>query len=150
MYGSADRALTNERDFPVLSKRRGSRTASKCQDGLATVHQQSRRGSPWLPNLVRLHIEGVGAEYMPYRGPAIDSWTGTTELAPGKSTTVVFRDAADKRGVWRLPPGDYRISARYHVPPELAAPPTVSHRERVWRGMVRSAPVAMTVLGSRR
>ena len=74
-----------------------------------------------LPNSARLRIEGVGAEYVPYPGPPIDPWGGAHELAPGAAATVVFRDTSDKRGVWRLPPGIYRITAIYEVRAESPA-----------------------------
>lgn len=99
-----------------------------------------------LPNLLRLHIDDAGAQYLPYPGPAIDPWGGATELAPGGSTALVFRDASDRRGIWRLPPGEYRVSAVYDVPADLAAPRSLIQPDRVWRGQVRSPPVVMTVL----
>jgi hypothetical protein len=103
-----------------------------------------------LPNLVRLQIDGAGAHYVPYPGPAIDPWAGATALAPGGSTTVVLRDTSDRRGVWRLPPGEYRANAVYDVPADLAPPPAFRQPERVWRGQVRSPLAAMTVLDAPR
>ena len=38
------RCPTNERDFPVPSKRRRSRTASKCQDEIVEVHLKLSEG----------------------------------------------------------------------------------------------------------
>lgn len=98
-----------------------------------------------LPNMVRLRIEGIGAEYVPYPGPPIDPWGGACELAPGANATVEFRNASDKRGVWRLPPGNYRITALYEVPPDLAPPATIVEPSRVWRGRLESPPAMMTV-----
>jgi hypothetical protein len=98
-----------------------------------------------LPNQVRLRIEGVHAEYLPYPGPPIDPWGGALELVPQATTTVLFPDTHDKRGIWRLPPGDYRVTALYDVPPDLAAPATIPHPERVWRGRLESSPATMTV-----
>jgi hypothetical protein len=102
-----------------------------------------------LPSMIRLHIEGERAEYVPYPGPPIDPWEGVHELAAGASTVVVFRDTSDKRGVWRLPPGDYRIKALYEVPPELAPPLAIANPQRVWRGRVESPPASMTVRPNR-
>jgi hypothetical protein len=98
-----------------------------------------------LPNLVRLRFEGIGAEYVPYPGPPIDPWGDTRELAPGATATVEFRNASDKRGVWRLPPARYRITALYEVPPDLAPPATIAEPGRVWRGRLESPPARMTV-----
>jgi hypothetical protein len=98
-----------------------------------------------LPNLIRLRAEGAGAQYVPYPGPAIDPWGGARELAPGESATVLFRDASDRRGVWRLPPGSYRIRAIYDVPENLAVAPFVSDAGRVWRGRSESPAAAMSV-----
>jgi len=98
-----------------------------------------------LPNMVRLRIEGSGAEYVPYPGPPIDPWGGTRELAPGAIATVVFINASDKRGVWRLPPGNYRIIAVYDVPSDLAPPATIADPGRTWRGRLESLPALMSV-----
>ena len=99
-----------------------------------------------LPNMVRLRIEGAGAEYVPYPGPPVDPWGGASELAPGASATVAFVDASDKRGVWRLPPGNYRIVPVYDVPPDLAPPATIADPSRVWRGRLEGPPVSMRVM----
>jgi len=98
-----------------------------------------------LPSQVRLRIEGPGAEYVPYPGPPIDPWGGARELAPGAVATVEFPDLSDRRGVWRLPPGTYRVVATYDVPQALAAPSTLEHPARVWRGHVESAPATLRV-----
>ena len=98
-----------------------------------------------LPNSARLRIEGTGAQYVPYPGPPIDPWGGAHELAPGATATVVFRDTSDKRGVWRLPPGTYRITAIYEVPADLAPPASIANPGRTWRGRVESPPATMTV-----
>jgi len=98
-----------------------------------------------LPNMVRLRIEGSGAEYVPYPGPPIDPWGGAHELAPGAIATVVFINASDKRGVWRLPPGNYRIIAIYDVPADLAPPATIADPRRFWRGRLESLPTKMSV-----
>ena len=99
-----------------------------------------------LPNMVRLRIEGAGAEYVPYPGPPVDPWGGARELAPGASAAVAFVDASDKRGVWRLPPGNYRIVPVYNVPPDLAPPATIADPSRVWRGRLEGPPVSMRVM----
>ena len=98
-----------------------------------------------LPNMVRLRIEGAGAEYVPYPGPPIDPWAGASELVPGGTVTVEFRDTSDKRGIWRLPPGSHRIAALYEVTTDLAPPPTIANPGRVWRGRLESPPVTMIV-----
>ena len=102
-----------------------------------------------LPNMVRLRIDGEHAQYVPYPGPPIDPWEGARELAEGASAAVLFRDASDKRGVWRLPPGDYRVRALYEVPPDLTPPAGLASPNRVWRGRVESEPVSMTVQPAR-
>lgn len=98
-----------------------------------------------LPNMVRLRIEGIGAEYVPYPGPPIDPWDGARDLAPGATATILFPDTSDKRGVWRLPPGEYRITAVYEVPPDLSPPATIADPSQVWRGRLESPPATMTV-----
>ena len=98
-----------------------------------------------LPNMVRLRIEGIGAEYVPYPGPPIDPWDGARDLAPGATATILFPDTSDKRGVWRLPPGEYRITALYEVPPDLAPPATIADPSRVWRSRLESPPPTVTV-----
>jgi hypothetical protein len=47
--------------------------------------------------------------------------------------------------VWRLPPGNYRITAIYEVPHDLASPASIADSARVWRGQWASAPAMMTV-----
>ena len=99
-----------------------------------------------LPNQVRLRIEGIGAEYVPYPGPPIDPWDGVRELVPAATVTVVFIDTSDRRGVWRLQPGNYRITAVYDMPPDLAPPSTIVDGSRVWRGRLESSPTLMKVV----
>jgi hypothetical protein len=98
-----------------------------------------------LPNVLRLRIEGAGAEYVPYPGPPIDPWDGARELAPGLHATVLFRDTSDKRGIWRLPRGSFSITAVYEVTPDLAPPSRIAGAGRLWRGRVQSSPVTMVV-----
>jgi len=98
-----------------------------------------------LPSMVRLRIEGAGAEYVPYPGPPVDTWAGASELAPGGTVTVEFRDASDKRGIWRLPPGSHRITAVYEVTTYLAPPQTIADPGRVWRGRLESPPMMMII-----
>jgi len=98
-----------------------------------------------LPNMVRLRIEGAGAQYVPYPGPPIDPWEGASELAPGGAATVEFRDTSDKRGIWRLPPGSHRITAVYEVTADLAPPQTMANPGGVWRGRLESQPVTMII-----
>jgi len=98
-----------------------------------------------LPNMVRLRVEGVGAQYTPYPGPPIDPWGGAHELAPRATATVAFGNASDKRGVWRLPPGKYRIIPVYDVPADLAPPATIADRSRIWRGRLEGSPASMRV-----
>ena len=98
-----------------------------------------------LPNRVGLRIEGSGAQYVPYPGPPIDPWGDARELAPGATATVVFRNASDKRGIWRLPPGNYRIIPLYDVPPDLVPPATIADRSPVWRGHLEGSPALMSV-----
>jgi len=98
-----------------------------------------------LPNMVRLRIEGAGAEYLPYPGPPVDPWAGARELEPGGTVTVEFHDTSDKRGVWRLPPGSHRITALYEVPTDLGPLPTFASPGRVWRDRLESLPVTMIV-----
>jgi hypothetical protein len=62
--------------------------------------------------------------------------------------SVVFLDASDRSGVWRLLPGDYRVSAPYDVPADLVAPQVFGRHEPVWQGQVRSPQAVMTVLDS--
>jgi hypothetical protein len=81
------------------------------RDVLVTVANGGSAPVVMLPNMVRLRIEGAGAEYVPYPGPPVDPWAGAREMAPGATTTVEFRDTSDKRGLWRLPPGSHRIIA---------------------------------------
>ena len=100
-----------------------------------------------LPNMVRLRVEGIGAEYVPYPGPPIDPWGGAREMAPGATMTVEFRNASDRRGVWRLPPGNYRITALYEVPSDLTPLPSVANAGRIWRGRLESPPTPMVVNG---
>jgi len=103
-----------------------------------TITNVSRASVRLLPNLVRLHIEGTGAEYVPYPGPPIDPWGGTRMLAPGSTATIVFRDASDRRGIWRLPPGTYRVTAIYDVPQDLAPPESIAGLQPPWRGRLES------------
>ena len=124
-------------------------SAAEPRDVSVTISNEGMSPMVTLPNLVRLRIEGARAEYVPYPGPPIDPWDGAAELAAGAIMTVHFRDASDKRGVWRLPPGEYRVIALYEVPPELAAPPTIAGPSRVWRGRVESPPASMTVSAAR-
>jgi hypothetical protein len=98
-----------------------------------------------LPNRVSLRIEGSGAQYVPYPGPPIDPWGDARELAPGATATVVFSNASDKRGIWRLPPGNYRIIPLYDVPPDLVRPATIADRSPVWRGHLEGSPALMNV-----
>ena len=98
-----------------------------------------------LPNMVRLRIEGAGAEYVPYPGPPIDPWAGASELAPGGTVTVEFRDTSDQRGIWRLPSGSHRITAIYEITTDLAPPQTIANPGRVWRGRLESLPVTMVI-----
>jgi hypothetical protein len=98
-----------------------------------------------LPNMVRLHIEGAGAQYVPYPGPPIDPWEGASELAPGGAVTVELRDTSDKRGIWRLPRGTHRITAVYEVTADLAPPQTMANPGEVWRGRLESQPVTMVI-----
>jgi len=98
-----------------------------------------------LPNMVRLRIDGAGAEYVPYPGPPIDPWASASELAPGGTVTVEFRDTSDKRGIWRLPPGSHRITAVYEVTTYLAPPQTIADPGRVWRGRLESPPMMMII-----
>lgn len=98
-----------------------------------------------LPNRVGLRIEGSGAQYVPYPGPPIDPWGDARELAPGATATVVFSNASDKRGIWRLPPGNYRIIPLYDVPPDLVPPATIADRSLVWRGHLEGSPASMSI-----
>lgn len=98
-----------------------------------------------LPNLVRLRIEGHGAQYVPYPGPPVDPWGDARELAPGETATVAFISASDRRGIWRLPPGNYQIIAVYDVPSDLAPPATIADPDRVWRGKLQSLPASSRV-----
>ena len=98
-----------------------------------------------LPNMVRLRIEGAGAEYVPYPGPPIDPWASASEIAPGGTVTVEVRDASDKRGIWRLPPGSYLVATLYEVTTDLAPPQTIANPGRVWRGRLESSPVTMVI-----
>jgi len=98
-----------------------------------------------LPNMLRLRIEGRRAEYVPHPGPPVDPWGGARELAPGAAMRVDFPDTSDKRGVWRLPPGNYRVRAVYEVPRDLKPPASVAGPAQVWRGRLESAPALMTI-----
>lgn len=98
-----------------------------------------------LPNMLRLRIEGRRAEYVPHPGPPVDPWGGARELAPGTTMRVDFPDTSDRRGVWRLPPGNYRVRAIYEVPRDLRPPPSVADPAQVWRGRLESAPALMTI-----
>jgi hypothetical protein len=98
-----------------------------------------------LPKMVRLRIEGQRAEYVPYPSPPVNPWDGARELAPGASMTVEFPDTSDRRGVWRLPPGTYRVRAIYEIPPDLKSPESIADAARIWRDRLESAPVTMTV-----
>jgi hypothetical protein len=98
-----------------------------------------------LPNMVRLRIDGAGAEFVPYPGPPVDPWVGASELAPGGTVKVEFRDTSDKRGTWRLPPGSYLVAALYEVTTDLAPPQTIANPGRVWRGRLESPPVTMII-----
>jgi hypothetical protein len=98
-----------------------------------------------LPNLLRLRIEGAGAEYVPYPGPPIDPWEGARELAPGLQVTIRFSDTSDKRGIWRLPRGNFSITAIYEVPTDLVPPSRIPDLGRLWRGRVQSSPARMAV-----
>lgn len=98
-----------------------------------------------LPNMLRLRIEGRRAEYVPHPGPPVDPWGGARELAPGATMRVDFPDTSDKRGVWRLPPGNYRVRAVYEVPRDLKPPASVADPAQVWRGRLESAPALMTI-----
>ena len=124
----------------------GADGASAQRDIAVTIANVSDAPVRLLPNLVRLRIEGIGAEYVPYPGPPIDPWGGTRILAPGATATIVFRDASDKRGVWRLPPGTYRVTAIYDVPHDLAPPESLAGKEQPWRGRLES-PAATWVIG---
>ena len=98
-----------------------------------------------LPKMVRLRIEGSGAQYVPYPGPPIDRWGDARELAPGATVTVVLSNTSDKRGIWRLPRGDYRIIPLYDVPPDLVPPATIADRSPVWQGHLEGSPASMSV-----
>lgn len=119
--------------------------ANKPRDISVTIANAGATPVLVLPNLVRLRVEGIGAEYVPYPGPPIDPWGGARELAPGATATVEFRNTSDRRGVWRLPPGSYRIIALYEVPPDLAPPPPITQPGQMWRGRLESPPAMMTV-----
>jgi hypothetical protein len=119
--------------------------ASGPRDISVTIANGGARPAVVLPNMVRLRIDGAGAEYVPYPGPPVDPWAGARELVSGATATVLFRNASDRRGVWRLPPGRYRIIARYDVPPDLAPPATIADPDRIWRGRMESPPAMMIV-----
>jgi len=102
-----------------------------------------------LPNLVRLRIEGARAEYVPRPGPPVDPWQGALQLAPDAGARLRFADASDKSGVWRLPPGDYRIVAVYEVPRDLLPASAIAGPGRLWRGRIESPSAAMTVVQAR-
>ena len=124
----------------------GANRGSARRDIAVTITNVSGAPVRLLPNLVRLRIEGTGAEYVPYPGPPIDPWGGTRILAPGTTATIVFRDASDKRGVWRLPPGTYQVTAIYDVPHDLASPESINGKEQPWRGRLES-PAETWVIG---
>jgi len=119
--------------------------AGEPRDIVVTIANRGRTPVVVLPNLVRLRIENGSAQYVPYPGPALDPWQGAHELAPGASTQLRFPDTSDRRGIWRTPPGEYRIVAVYEVPEDLLPAPAIANPGRVWRGRVVSPAVAMTV-----
>jgi hypothetical protein len=122
----------------VSAQRTGNgQTQRDIEVALANV---SRAPVSVLPNLVRLRIVGAGAAYVPYPGPPIDPWGDAQMLAPGAAATLVFRDASDRRGVWRLPPGTYRVTAIYDVPKDLAPPESIAGQQPPWRGRLESPP----------
>ncbi len=98
--------------------------------------------------LVRRHWQPALRSARPAAHPPLrrrHPWDGARELAPGATSTVVFSDASDKRGVWRLPPGRYRVVPVYDVPVDLAPPAVITDPGRVWRGHLEGSPVWMTV-----
>ncbi len=130
----------------VSAQRTGSGSAQR--DIGVTITNVSRAPVRLLPNLVRLYIEGDGAEYVPYPGPPIDPWGDTRMLAPGTTATLVFRDASDRRGIWRLPPGTYRVTAVYDVPKDLAPPESIAGQQPPWRGRLESPPETWVIKGT--
>lgn len=131
--------LTVRVSVPALLKPKDAR------DVTVTLANESAKPVLVLPNLVRLRIEGAGAEYVAYPGPPVDPTEGARTLAPGATEKVVLRDTSDKRGVWRLPPGAYRVVALYEVPAELRLSTPGLDAASLWRGRLESAAVPFTV-----
>jgi hypothetical protein len=123
--------------------------AGEARDIVVTISNDGAGPVVVLPNAARLRIEGRAAQYVPYPGPAIDPWQGARQLAPGERMTVPFPDASDRRGIWKLPPGEYRVVATYEVPHDLAPPRELTGAGLVWRGRVESAAAPMIVLSVR-